>query len=601
MPSLFLNVFLSLQTIKIYVSFTKSNMKKIVFLFSCGFLLWGCGSEEVGINNLGNNVFEISSEYGLNVLRTSGEIPEGITVRLINDIVLSSAWTPIEKFHGILDGQGYTISNLRINSYKNTQGFIKNNEGFIRNLKVSGNISGGDYVGGICAFNSGKLENCTFSGSVTGDDYVGGICGRSDYEISDCLNFADVKGQSFIGGICGLSVPIWSSDSTFLTRCVNQGNIHAKFDYAGGIAGYAVDVSLKGCSNSGSITGKRYTGGISGVVGNGMLGSVWGHDRIESIIWNCSNSGQVQALDEESSCHGGICGYTDRSQIGFCHNTALITGGGSYTGGIVGYSNSRQIDNCRNSGRVSPLSDKAHTTGGICGGIFGALIFTSINEASFGGIILNSINEGEILTKGNTAGGIVGKSNSSIIGCYNIRAVTSTDGEKIGGICGEIEGSVIACYNNAPVNGQRMTGGIAGASFSSISGSYNLQNITGSKGKVGGICGHSEGYFSACYNTGKINGPTTSSGSICGNFKGYSYTLGLIKACYYIKGTAPAGIIYEHPYSWEGAVDEFANPGQASQAEVDAMNREFYSPDENYKYIHVPGGFPALEKISRSQ
>jgi len=64
---------------------------------------------------------------------------------LTNNITLSSTWTPLavqEGFRGIFDGNGYTISNVKLAAYSGglDVGFFANNYGTIRNLKLSVDI-----------------------------------------------------------------------------------------------------------------------------------------------------------------------------------------------------------------------------------------------------------------------------------------------------------------------------------------------------------------------------------------------------------------------------------------------------------------------------
>lgn len=102
---------------------------------------------------------------------------EGVHYKLTNDIDLKDFnWLPIENFKGVLDGNGYTISGLTVDTVGNLcddenifTGFIQVNEGTIKNVifdKVNLNVKytydskGTRYLyGGIVGCNKGTISN----------------------------------------------------------------------------------------------------------------------------------------------------------------------------------------------------------------------------------------------------------------------------------------------------------------------------------------------------------------------------------------------------------------------------------------------------------
>ncbi len=232
---------------------------------------------------------------------------------LMNDIVLSSAWTPIgnslEPFKGIFDGNGHKISGLYITNLSDNRGLfgyasgaqIKNvcidaqiniqskikaysyigiicgnaKNSTFENCSAYGSVFGGDSVGAI----AGKSENTAFIGcknfaEVTADSCAGGIVGRaSSPKIEKCINNADVSAQNYSGGICGRIIPVSSaSGDASIDSSINFGSISAKTDFSGGIAGsaesasfsYSAPVKISNCINGGSIysSGDGHIGGI---------------------------------------------------------------------------------------------------------------------------------------------------------------------------------------------------------------------------------------------------------------------------------------------------------------------------------------------------
>ena len=66
----------------------------------------------------------------------------------------------------------------------------------------SGDVTGGDEVGGAVGSQGITLSNCTTSGTVTGVTEVGGMVGQGD-TLMDCSSSADVSGEGSVGGLAG--------------------------------------------------------------------------------------------------------------------------------------------------------------------------------------------------------------------------------------------------------------------------------------------------------------------------------------------------------------------------------------------------------------
>lgn len=164
------------------------------------------------------------------ILMNDIEIPGGGVDQNNSNVIISNFNTigvfTSTAFSGILDGNGYMVSNLYIDS---NGGLFYDVTGTIRNLDVQGIVSSGagNSLGGLANNVSyGLIENCRFDGQVIlyknygGDDLnacaVGGIAGSvRNGKIKNCANYGDVA----------ISYNEWSSDSFTVPM------------YAGGIAG----------------------------------------------------------------------------------------------------------------------------------------------------------------------------------------------------------------------------------------------------------------------------------------------------------------------------------------------------------------------------
>ena len=211
-------------------------------------------------------------------------------------------------FYGTLDGNGHTISNLKVSGYS-----------LIPSMSVPGSAVDASSSAIICDMNfidpvfttskdnqglvvgsmqGGTLRNVhIYEGKLNSEGTVGGLVGAAylGSVIENCSVNADITSQEGVGGIVGTT----RTGST-----------------------------VRACAFTGSITGDS---GIGGIV------SEFGHadDRIENCHVNADITGK--------NTIGGIAASSSHGLISVCHVQGNITateaprwGGGPKTGGIVG-------------------------------------------------------------------------------------------------------------------------------------------------------------------------------------------------------------------------------------------------------------------------
>ncbi len=260
-------------------------------------------------------------------------------------------------FSGILDGNGYMISNLYI---ENFGGLFYKVTGTIRNLDVYAVIlsDGQDSIGGIANVNGGLIENCRFDGQVicknNSGGAVGGIAGSVlDGKIKNCANYGDVAiscnewmSESdnltvvYAGGIAG-NYNSWRWQDR-LDNSANYGNIILTADCSavvGGVLGRNGGVNISACFNAGSLyvkqteeaTGKSVTiGGVIGEITNGRFGNA-------VTVANIYNTGYWDIDSPADLCMGGVIGSMTKSTLSGAYNTGTIFhDSGSTIGGIAG-------------------------------------------------------------------------------------------------------------------------------------------------------------------------------------------------------------------------------------------------------------------------
>ena len=240
-----------------------------------------------------------------------------IEIVLANNIDLSvyssgSGWTPMGTFKGIFDGNGYTISNLYINSNNSGSAFIKSTDRRedgsyteIKNIKFdntdvnSTNRRTAVIVGYAAATN---IVNCSVEGSVNSSSIqTGGILGDGYYTTTSyCYADLDIIGTDDVGGISGTNN---YSESSY---CYTTGTISGD-SVVGGIAAWGTALNCKSAVN---ISGNENVGGILGnsnasTSNNYFSGKVAGVSNVGGIT---GRSYQIQANYSDNIVAGSVSG-----------------------------------------------------------------------------------------------------------------------------------------------------------------------------------------------------------------------------------------------------------------------------------------------------
>jgi len=158
------------------------------------------------------------------------------------------------RFKGTYDGEGHTISGIRI--YKDGTSQLDNYQGLfgdvggsgtVRNVILSDSrITGFDSVGGIAGYSFGTVEGCTVTANVCLHivqvlaNYFGGIVGHNRGKIYCCVSRACITLKSGIsptlngfGGIAGHNL-----GSKTITDCIAEGVTIPNIKGRGVILGY---------------------------------------------------------------------------------------------------------------------------------------------------------------------------------------------------------------------------------------------------------------------------------------------------------------------------------------------------------------------------
>jgi len=253
---------------------------------------------------------------------------------LTADIDLANTeFEPIPSLGGTFDGQGHKISGLVFDDNRSYCGFISRTQpsAVVKNLTVDAVITSGKkqmVVGGIVADNYGNIENCIFEGEITGNDYIGGVCGYNESSgvITSCKSYGAILGKHYTGGIVGMNegqvircsnnaaVNTTNEDKaktlddinldqylSALLDIANDTSQNKSIDTAnnvidtGGIAGVSTGI-IEFSSNQGSIGYNHVGYNVGGIVG-----------RQSGYVHLCTNSGTVLGRKDV----GGIAGQAE--------------------------------------------------------------------------------------------------------------------------------------------------------------------------------------------------------------------------------------------------------------------------------------------------
>lgn len=357
-----------------------------------------------------------------NIPKNSGEsyvLNSDIDCSVSKDWNNGEGFKPIDNFKGEFDGKRYSINNLYINRpLEGNVGlfgsFMGNNPSKnpkIINLKVYGNITGNENIGGIVGINHVglHLENVHFSGNIVGRKNIGGLVGWNGAKgtiISSSFS-GSIRGteeSKIIGGLVG-----WNAGNAIVNSTSNS--FITGDEVVGGIVGYNSGRIITNCQFDGEIISYGWLGGIVGTNKNSGPtnpgGMSYSGIRIPNYpstgkVEKCQSSGDIGHVDVYSIYVGGIVGLNQGGNISDSCSDAFIMGG-SGVGGIIG----------GNLGKLERSYFSGDTTGSyFVGGLVGINGNGSIKDSYFAGNVW-SFNQ-HILGK-NIAGLLIGNNDLGVI------------------------------------------------------------------------------------------------------------------------------------------------------------------------------------------
>ena len=493
----------------------------------------------------------------------AGDSKSDKTYLLANDIDLSGYpnWTPIGRFDppddmlpfsGVFDGQGYSITGLKISGNEDARGlFGYTYSGAIRNVVIRNpEIEGKDQVGalvGYQAYSNQGIKNCAvIGGKIQGRSHVGGLVGyMEESPIQNCYSTCEVVAMDFYaGGIVGDHRVVAS-----IRNCYATGNISGT--YSGGIVGVAQDV--KRCVALGqTVTGKSsnrvtdsvrisdvYAWGDMKVNGNtvtygaannengadlvyngGALSTQFSEIFANDDAWTYTENGLpiLKVVKGEQSSELPSWMLSDASTIYITTAQQLkqladeVNAGDSKSGKTVLLMNDIDLSVYPNWSPIGTLnlnwSDVSRPFSGVFDGqnhTISNLTCTSVTNGyaglfgNFDGTVQNLIlRDAQITVEGLQAAAVVCENHKGqVLNCAMIGGSVKGKG---------VAGGVV-CYNRGTVENCYATGDVT-----SLSGSWICY--------VGGVVGYNymNGTVQSCYAAGRVESEKHAGGAVGGNY-----------------------------------------------------------------------------------
>jgi hypothetical protein len=428
--------------------------------------------------------YQLTDIYGLQGI--NGFLGSDFVLNNNIDAAVTSSWNSsgfatLGSFSGTINGQNYTISNI-----KNEFISATTNAATVENLSVTGasistNGSNGLNLGIVVGNNLGVINNVNSAGTVdigthSYNNNVGGLVGNNSGTISNSSSNVTVTDHSEnpenVGGLVGK----------------NQGNVSYSYS-AGSVTNNSVAIFTDDPGIFGGLVGTS-SGSISNSYNTATL-----------IGLNPQGGGGDQQI------FGGLVGTVTAGTVTNSYNTGNITNNVTLLinspdlqafGGLIGQvSSGATVSNVYSTGNVSNVITNSNTTGSgeKFGGLVGVNQGTITNAYAIGSVTNTDVGGTE------SVGGLVGSNSGTIQNAYSTGLITNNDtgtaNEKLGGFVAVNNGTLTANFWDVQTSG--LTTGIGSGTTTGASA-----GVSGGCFANGGTCSSTNLYNATNAGTGVI-------------------------------------------------------------------------------------------------
>ena len=269
--------------------------------------------------------FNDPASYSSGMINTAWTMGEGWLP--IGD---DSTFSDSTRFTGILEGNGYTITNLMIRRDTLSVGLFDRigTSGQVRNLGIENAVVDSigisqfqRYIGLLAGVSDGTIIAVHTSGIANSGenvgDHVGGLVGLNNGTITACHATGNANGRggnnNYVGGLVGTS-------TRTITACYATGNANggeSDTDRVGGLVGVLLHGTITACYATGNANGgDGDTDRVGGLVGDNFFGT----------ITACYATGMADGGDGSSEDVGRLVGKNDSTgTITASHGFGTVT------------------------------------------------------------------------------------------------------------------------------------------------------------------------------------------------------------------------------------------------------------------------------------
>ena len=493
----------------------------------------------------------------------AGDSKSDKTYLLANDIDLSvyPNWTPIGRFDppddmlpfsGVFDGQGYSITGLKISGNEEARGLF----GYtycsaIRNVVIRNpEIQGGDKVGALVghqAYSSEGIENCAvIGGKIQGSNRAGGLVGNMEESpIKNCYTTCEVIATDYhAGGIVGAH-----KVGSGLENCYATGNVSGP--NSGGIAGRARNVercvalgqTVTGASShrvlsepngklnvyawrSMKVNGITVTDGAANnengadlVCNGGALSTQFSEIFANDDAWTYTENGLpiLKVVKGEQSSELPSWMLSDASTIYITTAQQLkqladeVNAGDSKSGKTVLLMNDIDLSVYPNWSPIGTLKPNTSQVSYPFSGVFDGQNHTISN------LTCTSVTNGYA--------GLFGNFDGTVQNLILRDAQITVEGQAAAVVCENYKGQVLNCAMiGGSVKGKSVAGGVVCYNRGTVENCYATGDVTSLSGGwicyAGGVVGYNyrEGTVQSCYATGRVESEKHAGGAVGTNY-----------------------------------------------------------------------------------
>lgn len=249
--------------------------------------------------------------------------------------------TNLNRFNGVLDGNGYKIEDLTIlREGEDLVGLFAgiDTDGEVKNLTVDvDSIVGREEVGVFAGSSWGEITNCWANAPVDGvwDDpmtpgsvaWAGGLVGDNWGTITNCYATGAVTGELYVGGLVGEN-----GSAGVISESYATGPVTGTMSGVGGLVGLNQG-DITECYATGSVEYEQKFSDDDPIYVGGLVGA----NSDDGDITNSYATNAVFDSTADDSFYGGAIagGILGNSSITLSYSAGNLTG--ETTGGIAGF------------------------------------------------------------------------------------------------------------------------------------------------------------------------------------------------------------------------------------------------------------------------